>query len=377
MSGNKSPWGSGSGGNGNGGSGGNKSPWGQGGNNQKPKQPQNRPTENPLNDLKKRFGRGGSGGGGPRRTGGPRGGGALGRVGPFGLFLLVGALFLLFSCVYMVDQNEEAVILRLGEYSRTSASGLHFKLPDPIETKEVVKVTDERSIDIGVNKDNLMLTGDENIVRIAYSVLWNVKPGQSQAFLFNLEDVPRAVSDVAESAMREIVGKTELEPLITDERDSVASQVQSLMQEMLDEYKAGVNISQVEIKESQEPRQVEQAFLEVVAAKQEKEQSILRAQARENELIPAANAEADRLIQEASGYKEAVIAESKGDASRFVSIYEEYKLAPRVTRDRMYLETMEEVYRDSEKIILDDTGGSGVVPYLPLDKLGSKPAKAQ
>jgi len=275
MSGNKSPWGSGSGGNGNGGSGGNKSPWGQGGgNNERPRPTQGRPTDNPLEDLKKRFGRGG-GGGGPRRTGGPRGGGALGRLGPFGLFLLVGLLYLLFSCVYMVDQNEEAVILRLGKYSRTSPSGLHFKLPTPIETKEVVKVTDERSIDIGVSKD-----------------------------LFNLEDVPRAVSDVAESAMREVVGKTELEPLITDERDAVASQVQTLMQEMLDEYKAGVNISQVEIKESQEPRQVEQAFLEVVAAKQEKEQSILRAQARENELIPAANAEADRLIQEANGYKE-------------------------------------------------------------------------
>jgi len=165
--------------------------------------------------------------------------------------------------------------------------------------------------------------------------------------------------------------------LITDERDAVGAQVQSLMQEMLDEYKAGVNISQVEIKESQEPRQVEKAFLEVVEAKQEKEQSILRAQATENELIPRANADADKLIQQANGYKEAVIAESKGDAARFISIYEEYKLAPQVTRDRMYLETMEEVFSDSEKIILDDNSGSGVVPYLPLDQFKSKAAKTK
>ncbi len=369
MSSNKSPWGSGSGGGNNGSSGGGgKTPWGQGnqgGNNQRPR-PAQRPVQNPFEDLKRRFGSGGGGG----RGGNGRGNGTIAKIGPFGIFLLIGAIYLISTCVYMVDQNEEAVVLRFGKYSRTSPSGLHFKLPSPIETKEMVKVTDERSIEIGVGRDNLMLTGDENIVRIAYTILWRVN--NSSEFLFNLESVEGAVSDVAESAMREIVGKTALEPLITDERDNVASQVQLLMQEMLDEYNSGVQISQVEIKESQEPRQVEQAFLEVVAAKQEKEQSILRAQERENELIPQAKADADKLIQEANGYKEAVIAESKGDAARFTSIYEEYKLAPQVTRDRMYLETMEEVYGDADKIILDDTGGSGVVPYLPLDQLKPK-----
>ena len=373
MSDNKSPWGSGSGGSGNNGGSGGKSPWGQGGgNNQNPRPGGNRPVENPFEELKNRFGRGGSGGGGGGR---PRPSGPLGKAGPFGIFLIIAAIMLIFSCVYVVDQNQEAVVLRFGKFSRTSPPGIHLKLPNPIETKEMVDVTDERSIDIGVGKDNLMLTGDENIVRIAYTILWRVK--NSSDFKFNLESVEGAVRDVAESAMREIVGKTALEPLITDERDAVASQVQLLMQDMLDEYKSGVQISQVEIKESQEPRQVEQSFLEVVAAKQEKEQAILRAQEKENELIPRANADADKLIQEANGYKEAVIAESKGDASRFVSIYEEYKLAPRVTRDRMYLETMEDVYGDADKIILDDTSGSGVVPYLPLDQLRSNPAKAQ
>ena len=364
MSDNKSPWGTGgskgSGGNGSGG----KGPWGQGGNKKK-KKPNRAPNaDNVIRDFKKAFGAGGEG---PRRPGGG-GRSPLSRLGPFGLFVLVGLLMMLFSCVYIVDQNQEAVVLRFGEYSRTSAPGIHLKLPSPVETKELINVTDERNITIGSGgRENLMLTSDENIVRIAYAVLWRVN--NSSDFLFNLEDVPQAVSDVAESAMREVVGKTELEPLITDERDAVAAKVQVLMQQMLDEYESGVGISQVEIKESQEPEQVKDAFLAVVSAKQEAEQAILRAREKENELIPRANADADRLIQQAEGYKESVIAESQGDAARFTSIYEEYKLAPRVTRQRMYLETMEEVYGGADKIILGETGGSGVVPYLPLDQL--------
>ncbi len=370
MSDKKSPWGNRPGGNG---SGKGNSPWGGSGRPDRgqPKAGETSPDlENVIQGFKTRMG-----GRGPRRRGGGggRGNSPLERFGPFGLFVIVGLAFLAMSCVYIVDQNQEAVVLRFGEYSRTSPPGIHFKLPTPVETREMVDVTDERNITIGSgSRENLMLTGDENIVRIAYAVLWKVQ--NSQNYLFNLEDVSKAVSDVAESAMREIVGKTDLEPLITDERDAVAAQVQLLMQEMLDEYEAGVDISQVEIKESQEPKQVEQAFLEVVSAKQEAEQAILRARERENQLIPKANADADLLIQEANGYKEAVIAESQGDASRFLSIYEEYKLAPRVTRQRMYLETMEEVYGPADKIILDETGGSGVVPYLPLDQLNRKPS---
>jgi len=274
------------------------------------------------------------------------------------------------SSIYKIDQNEEGVVLRFGQYSRTTEPGLHLKFPSPIETKEVIDVDSERSITIGGGKENLMLTGDENIARVTYAVIWRVK--NSADYVFNLQDVPGAVSDVAESAMREVVGKTELEALITDQRDQVAANVQELMQQMLDEYKAGVVVSQVELKESQEPKAVEAAFLDVVSAKQDAEQAILQARERENVLIPAANAEADKLIQEALGYKESVIAESKGDADRFISVYKEYKLAPQVTRQRMYLETIEDVYQNKEKIILDDKAGSGVVPYLPLDQLGKK-----
>ncbi len=308
---------------------------------------------------------GGSGGGGPRRSGG--GNSPLSKFGPLGIIILILMAMLLSSTVYMIDQNEEGVVLRFGEYSRISEPGLHLKLPSPIETVINVDVSSERNITIGAGHENLMLTGDENIARIAYTILWKVN--NSADYVFNLQDVPGAVSDVAESAMREVVGKTRLEPLITDERDTVAAQVQQLMQQMLDEYKAGVVVSQVELKESQEPRQVEAAFLAVVAAKQEAEQAILRAREKENQLIPKANADADKLIQEAEGYKEAVIAESKGDADRFTSIYDEYKRAPVVTRQRMYLETMEEVYGPANKIVMDDGSGSGVVPYLPLDQL--------
>jgi len=367
----KSPWGKPQGGKPTGNNNGGKSPWGQGG-----KPDRGRPgsgetspdLENVIEMFKTRM-RGGGGGGGSGGRG-PRNDSPLAKLGPLGLVLVVGIIILLMSSIYKIDQNEEGVVLRFGQYSRTTEPGLHLKFPSPIETKEVIDVDSERSITIGGGKENLMLTGDENIARVTYAVIWRVK--NSADYVFNLQDVPGAVSDVAESAMREVVGKTELEALITDQRDQVAANVQELMQQMLDEYKAGVVVSQVELKESQEPKAVEAAFLDVVSAKQDAEQAILQARERENVLIPAANAEADKLIQEALGYKESVIAESKGDADRFISVYKEYKLAPQVTRQRMYLETIEDVYQNKEKIILDDKAGSGVVPYLPLDQLGKK-----
>ena len=361
---NNSPWGS----KGGGGKKPGQNPWGSQG---KPDRNRPKPGEGSpdLDNVIQGFKKLRSGGGGPRRGGGNPNS-PLQKFGPFGIAVIIGLFYLASSCLYKIDQNEEGVILRFGEYSRTTEPGLHLKLPTPVETIQKVNVDAERTIAIGAGKENLMLTGDENIARVAYAVIWRV--GNSADYVFNLQDVPGAVSDVAESAMREVVGKTELEALITDKRDEVAAGVQELMQQMLDEYKAGVVVSQVELKESQEPRAVEAAFLDVVSAKQDAEQAILKARELENSLIPAANAEADKLIQEAKGYKEAVIAESKGDADRFISIYGEYKLAPQVTRERMYLETIEKVYGPADKIIMDGESGSGVVPYLPLDQLGKK-----
>ncbi|WP_017930791.1 FtsH protease activity modulator HflK [Robiginitomaculum antarcticum] len=364
---NGSPWGSGSGGNG----GGKKpgGPWGNGNGGPRPVRPV-KPRANPgpqdfekaVEQLKSRFGGG--------RKGGPNGpGGAKSGKGIPLPLLVLGALgfFLVVTSVYKVDVGEEAVILRFGQYSRTTAPGLHVKMPTPLEIKELVDVERERSVDIGTSSENLMLTGDEKIARVAYSVRWRV--GDSADYVFNVADVPSAVQDVAESAMREVVGKTTLEDLSTSGRDIVAQRVQVLMQEMLDDYQAGVIVSQVELKEAQEPRAVEQAFLDVVDAKQDAEQSILKAKAVENTVIPQSKAQGDQLIQEARGYKEAVIADAKGNAARFDSVYQEYRRAPRVTRQRIYLETMEEVYKGKPKIIIDGNAGSGVVPYLPLDQI--------
>lgn len=369
MSDENSPWGSGGSGGKKPGKGGN-SPWGSlggGSNGGKPSgrggnKPQTADLDNVIRNFKTQFG----GGKGPIKRGGPSKPGLGVPIIIFGAIIFM----MLASCLYTIDQNEEGVVLRFGQYTRTTGPGIHVKLPNPFENVKKVDVESNRTIEIGVGRaQNLMLTGDENIVRIGYAVIW--RANSAVDYVFNLENVPVAVRDVAESAMREVVGKTDLEPLITNQRDAVAADVRTLMQEMLDEYKAGVLISKVELKQSEEPASVRQAFLEVVSAKQEAEQKILAARARENEVIPRANADADELIQEAKGYKEAVIAESQGDADRFRLIYKEYKLAPKVTRQRMYLETIEQVYSGAEKIILDSKAGSGVVPYLPLDKLTS------
>ncbi len=370
---NNSPWGS-SGGSSGGSGGGNRgnSPWGNGG--KKPsgnkggrKAPPQADLDNVIRGFKAQFG----GGKGPVKRGG--GGGKPSLAMPV-VIAGIGLVMLLMSCVYTVDQQEQAVVMRFGRYQQTTLPGLHFKLPSPIETIRKVDMDTKRTITFGGgSQQNLMLTGDENIARVDYAVIWVVKDAAN--YVFNVENVPSAVSDVAESAMREVVGKTELETFITSGRDTAGAQVQVLMQEMLDEYESGVAVDKVELTTAEAPKDVLKAFLDVVSAKQDAEQSILAGRRLENELIPRANADADQLIQEANGYKEAVIAESRGDADRFRAIYKEYKSAPRVTRQRMYLETMEEVYQNSDKIILDEGAGSGVVPYLPLDQLIKKGGK--
>ncbi|PHR60451.1 MAG: FtsH protease activity modulator HflK [Robiginitomaculum sp.] len=371
MSDNNGPWGS-SGGSSGGPNKGGKSPWGNGGKkpaNRGGRKPQQADLDNVIRNFKSSFGGGGNG---PAQRGG--GGGKPGLAMPL-IVAGVGLAMLAMSCFYTVDQHEQAVVLRFGRYQETTLPGLHFKLPTPIETIRKVDMDTKRTITFGGDRgqQNLMLTGDENIARVDYAVIWVVK--DAAAYVFNVDDVPGAVSDVAESAMREIVGKTELETFITSGRDTAGSQVQTLMQGMLDEYQSGVAIDKVELTTAEAPRDVLQSFLDVVSAKQDAEQTILAAQEARNVLIPRANADADKLIQEANGYKEAVIAESRGDADRFRAIYKEYKAAPRVTRQRMYLETMEAVYENADKIVMDEGAGSGVVPYLPLDQLIKKGGK--
>ena len=360
---NNSPWGSG--GKGSGGRG--NSPWGSGGkgkgSNQGGRKPQSNDIDNVIRGFKSKFG----GGGGPVQGGGS---------GPSGLGLpaviIGGALVLLvMSCFYTVDQQEEAVVLRFGEYQRTSPSGLNFKLPTPIETVIKRKTREVQKIDIGGSVGaSEMLTGDENIVDIDFSVLWRIS--NLENYLFNVDETDIAVKAVAESAMREIIGKNNLEGIITTERLKVTADVKELMQATLDEYEAGVSIVEVQLQKADPPGEVVEAFRDVVNAAQDAETVINQATEYSNKVIPEAEGTAAKIVQDAEAYKGRVTAEANGEAERFRLIYKEYKAAPRVTRQRMYLETIEDVYKDSSKIILDSGAGSGVVPYLSLDELKRK-----
>lgn len=367
---NNSPWGSGSGGKGSGGKG--QSPWGGG---QKPtggrKPSGNRPQptadlDSVVRELKEKF----SGG---KRSGGS-GGGKGGKRGDslplHWLIVAAGLIFMIISCFYTVSQQEKAVVLRFGEYSRTSVSGIHLKLPTPIETVTKIDVTTQRSI--GSN-NNLVLTGDENIADIDFTVRWNVKTPED--FLFNLEDPGAVVEDAADSALREVIGKKTLESVITTERQVIEGEVKALLQSMMDEFESGVEVTVVQLQRAAAPPKVIKAFEDVVTAEQELEQRVNEGLAYRNEVTEKAVGEAAVVLEAAEAYKQEVVSIATGETDRFLAVYKEYKAAPQVTRQRIYLETIEEIYGNANKIIMDDGAGSGVVPYLPLDSLNKTAGK--
>ncbi len=369
MSDNKSPWGQGPKN-----SGGNKSPWGDKGkpDRSRPKPGDSSPDlENVIQGFTKRV-----------RSGGPRGGGGGGgdnpfnKFGPLGMFVGIGVIAMILSSFYTVDQTEEALVLRLGKYQRTAAPGLNFKFPSPIESviKRETKVVNKTDIG-GNSRTSLMLTGDENIVDINFTVLWRISDIKN--FVFEVDETPVAVQAVAESAMREIIGKNELEEIITTGRLDITLAVRNLMQETLDEYNAGVEVVEVQLQKADPPSAVVESFRDVVNAAQDAETKVNEATAVKNDIVPRARGEAAQIIQNAEAYKGRVVAEAEGEAERFNLILEEYLAAPRVTRERIYLETIEDIYEKSDKIILDEKAGSGVVPYLPLDQLGKKAAGGQ
>ena len=372
MADNKSPWG-------NAGKGGGKkrpngtgqSPWGQG----NPDRNKPRPgetsadLENVIQGFKTRaFGSGG-GGRGPKT---PRPNGPLQKFGPFGIFIAVGLAAMLLSTVYTVDQQEEGVVLRFGKYARTVPPGLNFKMPSPFETVVKQKTRVVQKTNIGGNDNtSLMLTGDENIVDIDFTVLWRINDLKN--YIFEVDEPSVALKAVAESAMREVIGRSELENIITTERLNTTIAVRDLMQRTLDEYGAGIEVVEVQLQKADAPDgRVVDAFRDVVDATQEKETLINEATAYQNTVVPKARGEAAQILQDAEAYKGRVVAEAKGEAERFTLVLGEYKAAPRVTRQRMYLETIEEVYKDADKILLDSDAGSGVVPYLPLNELNKK-----
>ncbi|HJZ83009.1 MAG TPA: FtsH protease activity modulator HflK, partial [Pyrinomonadaceae bacterium] len=281
---------------------------------------------------------------------------------------------------------ELGVVLRFGEQVRVVQPGLNYHMPYPIETVLTPKALRVNKIDIGmrvvddirrggttvrdVPEESLMLTGDENIVDVDFSVLWKVKPDGVGQFLFNIQNPEGTVKAVAESAMREVIGRSEIQPILTGARQTTETAVQDLMQKTLDHYGAGIIVQQVQLQKVDPPAQVIDAFRDVQAARADLERAVNEAQTYANRVVPEARGRVAQITQAAEAYRQQTVAEATGQTSRFLKIYEQYKKAPAVTRERMYLETMEHIFGGTDKIILDPgPGGSGVVPYLPLSEL--------
>ena len=314
-------------------------------------------------------------------------GGRMG--GPFAVLLaavLIAAVGF-FGFTVRVQPDELGIVLRFGKYVRQLPPGLNFRWPYPIEQVELPKVTRVNRIEIGmrgssdirdasstirdVPEESLMLTGDENIVDVDFVVFWQINNAPN--FLFNIQNPEGTVKDVAESAMREIVGQSDIEPILTEARAKTEADVQELMQKILDSYGAGVLVVQVQLQKVDPPAQVIDAFRDVQAARADQERLQNEAQAYANRIIPEAKGEAERILQAAQGYRDQVIALAKGDASRFLQVYEQYKKAPDVTRQRIFIETMEKVLGDADKVIIDQKAGPGVLPFLPLSEFTKKP----
>ena len=314
-------------------------------------------------------GRGGSGKGGNGGT--PGGGRPFLTRGTIGLGVLVGLALWGMASFYTVKPEEQSVELFLGEFYRVGDPGLNFA-PWPVVSAEVIPVTREQTEDIGVgtrgSDAGLMLTGDENVVDIDFQVVWNIN--DPAEFLFNLRDPVATIRAVSESAMREIIAKSNLAPILNRDRGVIAQQLQDLIQLTLDSYNSGVNIIRVNFDRADPPESVIDAFRDVQAAEQERDRLQNVADAYANQVLAEARGEAAQVLEEAEGYRARVVNEATGEASRFSAVLGEYAKAPEVTRKRLYLETMEQVLGDMDLIILDEnTSGSGVVPYLPLTEL--------
>ncbi len=364
----------------------NSGPWGNRGKDPEPNIP----------DLEEIFSRGSSsvrsifGGKGGRRgrqqSGGPR----------FNRFqILLGILILIgawaYVSFYTVKPEERSVELFLGSYYKTGQPGLNIA-PWPVVTREILSVTRERTEDIGVGgnfesdefsnsafqqemnrrriDDGLMLTGDENIIDVDFQVVWNIN--DPARFLFNLADPTETIRAVSESAMREIMAQSNLAPILNRDRGIVATNLQELIQTTLDNYESGMNVVRVNFDKADPPREVIDSFREVQAAEQERDRLEKQADAYANRVLASARGEAAQLKEEAEGYRAQVVNVAEGEASRFLAVLDEYRKAEDVTRKRLYLETMERIMGSVDKVIIDQEsseGGSGVVPYLPLNEL--------
>jgi len=368
------PWtNQGGGGGGPWGSGGGKGPWGSGPQQQGPTPPDLEEILRRGQDRLRRFLPGGS-------------------LGGRGFVLLALAAIALwgFSGFFRVEPDELGVVMRFGKEVREVQPGLNYHLPYPVETVLTPKALRVNKIDIGmrevesatrrtggtttrdVPEESLMLTGDENIVDVDFSVLWKVKPTGVGDFLFNIQNPEGTVKAVAESAMREVIGHSEIQPILTGARQTIETAVQDLMQRTLDHYGAGILVQQVQLQKVDPPQQVIESFRDVQKARADLERAVNEAQTYANRVVPEARGKVAQITQAAEAYRQQTVAEATGQTSRFLQIYDQYKKAPDVTRLRMYLETMERVLGSSNKVILDtNNGAQAVLPYLPLGELSS------
>ena len=357
------PWGQGGG---RGGSGGGGGPWGQGGGGQTP----------PDFDKAIRQGRD------ALRRIMPGGGG--GSAKSLILLLIIFAGIWAATGFYRVNPQQQGVVLRFGEWVRTTAPGLHYHLPYPIETVLKPEVTRDNRIEIGfrdiggnsstrrdIADESQMITGDENIVDIDFVVFWRI--ADAGQYLFNLAEPEDTIKVAAEAVMREIIGRTPIQTALTEGRQDIQVQARSQLQELLNEYGTGVRVRDVQLLAVDPPADVIDAFNEVQRARQDRDRLKNEAEAFRNDIVPRARGAAAKLIAEAQAYGAEVVNRAKGDSSRFDQVYSAYATNPDVTRERIYIETVEEIFTNVEKIIIDeDASGSGVVPYLPLKELNKQ-----
>jgi membrane protease subunit HflK len=312
------------------------------------------------------------------------GGGRGFTTGTLIVILLAIVVVWLLSGVYFVGAREQGVVLRFGQFVARTAPGPNYHLPWPIETVETPEVTRENQINIGygqvadangqtstedIPEESLMLTGDENIIDVNFTVFWVIKDAGD--YLFKVDNPDQAIKAVAESAMRQVVGQNQIERILTQDREPVQVQVRELMQKTLDEYGAGVTVTRVQMQKVDPPLEVISAYRDVQAARTDQDRMRNEAEAYANRIIPEARGQAARIVQEAQGYKQKAIAEASGEAKQFVSVYEEYRKAPEVTRKRMYLETMSRLFAPMNKVIVDENAAKNIIPYLPPQSFGS------
>ena len=293
-----------------------------------------------------------------------------------GLIAAVAVLIWLGTGFFIVQEGQQAVITQFGKYKSTVGAGFNWRLPYPIQRNEIVVVTQIRSVDVGKDtvikatglRESAMLTSDENIVEIKFAVQYRLS--DARAYLFESKDPAGAVIQAAETAVREVVGKMRMDAALSEDRDKIAPQVRMLMQKILDRYKVGVEVVAINLQQSgvRPPEQVQAAFDDVLKAGQERERSKNEAQAYANDVIPRAVGAASRLKEESDAYKARIVAQAQGDAQRFRSVLTEYQKAPQVMRDRMYIDTMQQVYSSVTKVMVESRQGSNLL-YLPLDKI--------